>query len=243
MLVGQLVVFGVFGDRVELNSRVSPIPPTAWFYKLRFPQHSPRLPSNGGMREWGERASLTRPDRKKRPKNKKLRATQQEKVPIGERIDLRRPEKPKCQVCRRRFQTSWRVCPNCGWILPQEKTKRHCIWVQVGHLEAPETKRQMWAEILADAFSKVFSAFRSVNILLTTDNPDAREWGEDFTQVFVLAEDTSVDYLGIPSFSPGKVAKIFAVRLDRICNASYLADLSLNQLSNLIANTIAHEKS
>ena len=49
-----------------------------------------------------ERASLTRPDRKKR---QKLRADQQQKVPIWERIDLRRPEKPKCQVCRRRVQT------------------------------------------------------------------------------------------------------------------------------------------
>ena len=46
-----------------------------------------------------DRLDLTRPDRKKRQKNKKLRATQQEKVPIWERIDLRRPEKPKCQVC------------------------------------------------------------------------------------------------------------------------------------------------
>ena len=185
-----------------------------------------------------DRLDLTRPARQKR---QKLRADQQAKVPIWERIDLKRPEKPKCQVCRRRIQTSWRVCPDCGWILQQEETKRHCIWVQVGNLEVPEPKRQMWSEILADAFSKVFSAFRSVNIFLTTDNPDAHEWGEDFTQVFVLAEDTSVDYLGIASFIPGKVTKIAAVRLDRICNASYLADLNLNQLSNLIANTIAHE--
>ena len=188
--------------------------------------------------EWGERASLTRTDRKKR---QKLRADQQQKVPIWERIDLRRPEKPKCQVCRRRVQTSWRVCPDCGWILQQEQTKRHCIWVQVGNLRVPGNERKIWEEILADAFSKVFSAFRSVNIFLTTDNPDTREWGEDFTEVFVLAEDKSVDYLGIASFSLGQVTKVAAVRIDRICNASYLVDFSLNQLSNLIANTIAHE--
>ncbi|MDJ0746995.1 MAG: hypothetical protein QNJ32_27135 [Xenococcaceae cyanobacterium MO_167.B27] len=31
------------------------------------------------------------------------------------------------------------------------------------------------------------------------------------------------------------------VRIDKICPASYLANLTLNQLSNLIANTIPHE--
>ena len=185
-----------------------------------------------------DRLDLTRPDRQKR---QKLRSDQQQRPPIWERIDLTRPEKPKCQVCRRRVQTSWRVCPDCGWILQTESTKRHCIWVQVGDLAVPEAKRQIWSEILADAFSKVFSAFRSVNLFLTTDPPEGREWGEDFTQVLVLAEDKSVDYLGIASFSPSQVTKIAVVRIDRICNASDLADLGLNQLSNLIANTIAHE--
>ena len=185
-----------------------------------------------------DRLDLTRPNRRK---SKKLKSELQEKIPIAERIDLRRPEKPKCQVCRRRIQTSWRICPNCGWILQKEETKRHCIWVQVGNLEVPEHDQKRWGEILADAFSKVFSAFRSVNIFLTTDNPDVREWGEDFTQVFVLAEAKSVNYLGIASFSLGQITKMAVVRIDCICNASDLADLSLNQLSNLIANTIAHE--
>ncbi|MDJ0903570.1 MAG: hypothetical protein QNJ55_32730 [Xenococcus sp. MO_188.B8] len=200
-----------------------------------------------------ERLDLTRPDRQKQ---NKLRADPPETVPIWEHIDeveagsaqkmrincdLRRPERPKCQVCRRRVQTSWRVCPDCGWILQQQTPQRHCIWVRVENLGVPENKRQMWSKILADAFSKVFSAFRSVNIFLTTDNPDVQEWGEDFTQVFVVAEDESVDYLGIASFSLSQVTKITAVRFNRICNASYLADLTLNQLSNLIANTIAYE--
>ena len=36
--------------------------------------------------------------------------------------------------------------------------------------------------------------FRSVNVFLTTDHPGAREWGEDFTQVFVLTKTLGLDH-------------------------------------------------
>lgn len=96
-------------------------------------------------------------------------------------------------------------------------------------------------EILADAFAKVFSAFRSLNVFLTSDPPEPREWGQNFTHVYVFVDEQPVDYLGIASFSRGKVTDRAAVRIDQILNASYRANLNLNQLSNLIANTIAHE--
>jgi hypothetical protein len=182
-----------------------------------------------------DRLDLTRPARRK------LKPSPQQNQPIRERIDLTRPIKPKCKVCRSRIQTAWRICPHCGWILQDSLTHRHCIWVQVCNLELEGEDGEIWQVILADAFSKVFSAFRSINVFLTTEPPDRREWQEDFTQVYVLVDDSSVDYLGIASFSLGEVTNLAAVRIDQICNASYLADLSINQLSNLIANTIAHE--
>ena len=97
------------------------------------------------------------------------------------------------------------------------------------------------ATILTDAFSKVYGAFRSVKVFLTSDPPDPKEWGEDCTHVYVFADDQPVDYLGVASFKLGIVTERAIVRIDQIFNASYSAGLSVNQLSNLIANTIAHE--
>ena len=56
-----------------------------------------------------------------------------------------------------------------------------------------------------------------------------------------LSINEPVDYLGIASFSRGKVTDRAAVRIDQILNASYRASLNVSQLSNLIANTITHE--
>ncbi len=89
--------------------------------------------------------------------------------------------------------------------------------------------------------SKVFSAFRSVHIFLTSDEPENREWGRNFTHVYVFADQQSVDYLGIASFRHHQVTDIAGVRIDQIMNTSNQANLNLGQLSNLIANTIAHE--
>ncbi len=94
---------------------------------------------------------------------------------------------------------------------------------------------------MADALAKVFSAFRSIHVFLTSDPPDQREWRQNFTHVYVFVDLEPVDYLGIASFSHGKVTDIAAIRIDEILNASLRASLNLSQLSNLIANTIAHE--
>jgi hypothetical protein len=167
--------------------------------------------------------------------------TRQLKVPIWERIDLKRPLKPRCQGCRSRIQTNWRICPLCGWLIAgNNSTLRHCIWVDISGMSIGSEDKGM-LEILADAFAKVFSAFRSVNVFLTSDPPEPREWGQNFTHVYVFVDEQPVDYLGIASFSRGKVTDRAAVRIDQILNASYRANLNLNQLSNLIANTIAHE--
>ena len=71
--------------------------------------------------------------------------------------------------------------------------------------------------------------------------PDVREWGENFTQVCVFADNQPVDYLGIATFGLGKVTNQAIVCIDQVFYASQYASLSHNQLSNLISNTIAHE--
>ncbi len=161
-------------------------------------------------------------------------------VPIWERINLDRPLMPRCQGCRSRIQTNWRVCPYCGWLIAGKNSDRHCVWVDISGMNIG-TEDHMMLEIMADALAKVFSAFRSIHVFLTSDPPDQREWRQNFTHVYVFVDQERVDYLGIASFSHGKVTDIAAVRIDEILNASDRASLNLSQLSNLIANTIAHE--
>lgn len=182
-----------------------------------------------------ERLDFTRPNRRK------FKSVPESRQPIWSRIDLTRPVKLKCQVCRILIQASWNICPNCGGQLQTTPTKHHCIWVQICNLDINDQERELWSEIFADAFSKVFSAFRSINVYLTTEPPARREWQEDYTHIYVLADESDVDYLGLASFNLGQVSDLAVVRIDKICNASYIADLNINQLSNLIANTIVHE--
>lgn len=182
-----------------------------------------------------ERLDLTRPNRRQ------FKSVPEAEKPIWERIDLTRPVKLKCQICCSSIQASWNICPNCGCKLKSTKNKRRCIWIQVYNLNVKDRDLDLWEKILADAFSKVFSAFRSINVFLTTQRPDSKEWQENFTNVYILTDDSVVDHLGFASFSLGQITNFAVVRIDRICNASYVADLSINQLSNLIANTIVHE--
>jgi hypothetical protein len=179
--------------------------------------------------------------------NKKIDKNHQ---PIWERIDLTRPVKLKCLSCRLRIEPNWRICPQCGAILSEGKPKQaHCIWVNACWEDTDTQTDSMLLEILKDVFAKVFSAFRSINVFLTSDPPDPQQWGERFTHIgLILAGVASplenrepVDYLGIASFCPGGVTDRAIVRLDQILNTADRAQLSANQLSNLIANTIVHE--
>jgi Metallo-peptidase family M12B Reprolysin-like len=173
----------------------------------------------------------------------KVKALRQPKVPIWERLNLERPVKPKCSVCRSPIQTTWRICPHCGAMLASLKAEpQHCIWVDASGVALNDQNRDTMLEVLGDSFSKVFSAFRSLHVFLTSEPPVQHQWGDNFTHVYVmLSEDDPVDYLGIASFKPGTVTTRALVRLDQILNASYRASLNVNQLSNLIANTIVHE--
>jgi hypothetical protein len=101
--------------------------------------------------------------------------------------------------------------------------------------------KEVISNIIMDAFSKVFGAFRSVNVHLTSDPPDSNKWGTNFTHVYICVDRQPVDYLGIASFKLRTVTEGAIVRLDQIFGASYRASLDANRLSNLIANTIAHE--
>lgn|SRR5919199_21092 len=176
-----------------------------------------------------DRLDLTRPTRKL-------------KVPIWERIDLTRPPKPRCRGCRSRIQSQWEFCPSCGrTLIEKDSGIRRCIWVELAGINVASENQEVVIAIIIDAFSKVYGAFRSVKVFLTSDPPDPKEWGEDFTHVYVFADNQPVDYLGIASFQAGVVTDRAIVRLDQIFNASDSAGLTVNQLSNLIANTIAHE--
>jgi hypothetical protein len=104
----------------------------------------------------------------------------------------------------------------------------------------PENKEAINA-LFIDAFSKLYGAFRGINIFLTSDTPDPKEWGEDFTHVYIFADNQPVDYLGIASFRPYMVTNRAIIRIDQVFCASSRKNLSTNNLSNLIANTIAHE--
>ena len=177
-----------------------------------------------------DRLDLTRPTRKL-------------KLPIWERIDRTRPPKPRCGGCRTRIQPQWEFCPSCGRTLINKYSEipPRYIWVDVAEIDIASENKEAIIPILVDAFSKLYGAFRSINVFLTSDSPDPKEWRENFTHVYVFADNQPVDYLGIASFRLGTVTDRAIVRLDQIFNASYNAGLNNNQFSNLIANTIAHE--
>lgn len=173
---------------------------------------------------------------------KKTKPNRKLQVPIWERINLDRPAKPRCQGCRSRIQLDWRVCPSCGtFLIIKDQELRHCIWVDISGIVNTTDNNSTMLEIMADALSKVFSAFRSVHVFLTSDEPEEKEWGRNFTHVYVFADQKPVDYLGIASFRHHQVTDIAGVRIDQIFHTSNQANLNLGQLSNLIANTIAHE--
>lgn len=173
------------------------------------------------------------------------RPTRKLKVPIWERIDLTRPPKSRCPYCRSLIQKDWQFCGDCGVSLRQKNDDfRHCIWADLSGIslasENSENK-EVITNIIMDAFSKVFGAFRSVQVFLTSDPPDPNKWVTNFTHVYICVDQQPVNYLGIASFKLGMVTEGAIVRLDQIFNASYRASLDANRLSNLIANTIAHE--
>lgn len=176
-----------------------------------------------------ERLDLTRPSRKS-------------KLPIWERIDLTRAPKLRCPGCRSRIHREWEFCSFCGQNLREQDSEfRRCIWVDISGMDVAEENREAVSNILFDAFSKVYGAFRSVNVFLTSDPPDPKQWGEDFTHVYIFADDQPVDYLGIATFKQGVVTDRAIIRIDQVFYASSKANLDTNQLSNLIANAIAHE--
>ena len=166
-------------------------------------------------------------------------------VPIWERINLDRPVRLKplrCLGCKSLIISSWRICPQCGFTLSLVKTENnHCIWINAEALSSSAIDKSIIVEVLEDAFAKVFSAFRSIHVFLTSDLPDTKRWGENFTYLGLIIDREDVDYLGIASFREGAVTDRAIVRLDQIISISERVNLSPSQLSNLIANTIAHE--
>ncbi len=177
-----------------------------------------------------DRLDFTRPTRK-----------QLKNVPIWERIDLTRPPKLRCCSCRVRLQSQWEFCPSCGHNLVDNSDIQRCIWVDMSCMDVAVENREAMNILFLDAFSKLYGAFRSVKVFLTSEVPDPQEWGENFTHVGIITYDQPVDYLGVATFQLGKVTNLAIVRIDKIFDTSLYAGLSQNQLSNLIANTIAHE--
>ncbi len=123
---------------------------------------------------------------------------------------------------------------------------RHCIWVDIDFASigqfAPSCT-EMIVELLGDSCSKVFSAFRSVDVFLTTDLSEAEQKDEEqeHTHALVGADGAHTDWLGIATFSPGRLTRAAIIRIDQIWRSSNNAGLALHQVSNLLANTISHE--
>ncbi len=177
-----------------------------------------------------DRLNLNRPSRKL-------------KEPIWERINLRKPILSQCNSCHKDIISTWLVCPFCGSLISSNnKQIHHSICIQVLNINVDTKEGEFILGILPDAFAKVFSAFRDINVFLTTENlTNLKHRKNNFTIVYLFADDCEVDYLGTATFKPGKVTNLALVSLDQIFKASYWANLDLNQLSNLIANTVAHE--
>jgi len=164
------------------------------------------------------------------------------KLPLSERIDLTRTPRPRCRACRLRIQPHWEFCPSCGLTLIKLDTEfRHCVWIDMLGMEVQPENKEAINTLFIDAFSKLYGAFRGIDIFLTSDSPDPKEWGEDFTHVYIFADNQPVDYLGIASLRPYMITNRAIIRIDQVFCASYRKNLSTNNLSNLIANTIAHE--
>ncbi len=167
---------------------------------------------------------------------------QLKQIPLSQRLNLTRPPKLRCQGCRSRIQPEWEFCPSCGKNIQNKHSDvRHCIWVDVSGMDIAPENTEFITTIIVDAFSKLYGAFRSIKVFLTSDPPDPKEWGENFTHVYIFIDDQPVDYLGAATFQLGMVTDRAIVRIDQIFYASQMANLSINQLSNLLANTIAHE--
>ena len=164
------------------------------------------------------------------------------KLPLSQRLNLTKTPKLRCQSCGSRIQPQWEFCPSCGgFLMGKDSDFRRCIWVDVSGMDVAPENREAIFSLLMDAFSKLYGAFRSIKVFLTSDPPDRQEWGEDFTHVYIFADNQPVDYLGVASFKSGMVTDRAIIRIDQVFYASYNASLNVNQLSNLIANTIAHE--
>lgn len=179
-----------------------------------------------------DRLDLTRPQ-------KKL------KIPLAQRIDLKRPDHYKlcCPSCRLRIQKAWEFCPQCSFPLVRQHgdSYRRCIWIDLSGIIVADHAQETMISILGDAFSKVFSSFRGVNVFLTSEPPISEEAMQDCIRVCIYADQAPVGYLGIASFISNTVTDQAIVRIDQIFHSAVIANLGTPQLSNLIANTITHE--
>lgn len=167
-------------------------------------------------------------------------------TPIWERINLTRPPKLRCQGCRSRLQTDWRVCPHCGWSIKSNTSAtksemRHCVWVDISGMVMVISNNNMMQEVIIDALAKVFSAFRGVSVFLTSEPPEPKQWGQNFTHVYVFVDSAPVNYLGVASFQTATVTNVAGVRIDQILAVARRDGLTWLHISNLIANTVVHE--
>ena len=89
------------------------------------------------------------------------------------------------------------------------------------------------------AFLDLRTNLRFIEVVATSSKFFFAE--DKFTHVYVFADSQPVDYLGVASFSLGKVTGHAIIRIDQVFYASCRGNLSISSLSNLIANTIAHE--
>jgi len=124
-----------------------------------------------------------------------------------------------------RLQAEWEFCPNCGFPLRNFSEKsRHCIWIDISNMAVLPEYQETMSAIFMEAFSRLYGAFRGVQVFLTTEPPNSQEWQDKFTHVYVFADSQPVDYLGVASFLLGKVTGHAIIRIDQVFYASCRGD-------------------
>ena len=92
------------------------------------------------------------------------------KLSLSERIDLTRNHRPRCRSCRMHTQPQWEFCPSCGLTLIKLGIESyHCVWIDMSGMEVQLENKEAINALFIDAFSKLYGAFRGINIFLTSD--------------------------------------------------------------------------
>ncbi|NJK64997.1 MAG: hypothetical protein HC921_21855 [Synechococcaceae cyanobacterium SM2_3_1] len=100
---------------------------------------------------------------------------------------------------------------------------------------------QLLEVLVVESLAKVFSAFRHVHVFLTTTDPSPGRGGGTYTHVLVCGLSRWPAFLGIACFQPQSISDLAVVQVETVVRSAQEVGLDIHQISNLLANTLAHE--